>query len=187
MTTPLYYQTNFVSQGIPTTTPPVSGDIGNSLVPIGSILIYGGTSLPSGYLWCDGSSYSTSTYSRLFSVLNYTYGGSGNLFNVPNLSTRIPIGAGTQSNMTINYQGVGVNSGGNLKIASTQLPDHTHDPPSGSTGYVTSKSSGNPQFASSSTGLSFVYNSPTTGGVDGTIGGDYLPPFTVVNYIIKFQ
>lgn len=42
-----------------------------------------GTSVPVGWLLCDGSSYSVTQYSRLFSVIGYTYGGSGSTFKVP--------------------------------------------------------------------------------------------------------
>ena len=37
-----------------------------------------------GWLLCDGSSYSTTDYPDLFAVIQYTYGGSGDNFNVPN-------------------------------------------------------------------------------------------------------
>lgn len=43
-----------------------------------------GTSIPAGWLLCDGSSYTTSQYARLFQVIGYTYGGSGSTFKVPN-------------------------------------------------------------------------------------------------------
>lgn len=43
-----------------------------------------GTSVPNGWLLCDGKSYSTSQYARLFAVIGYTYGGSGSTFKVPN-------------------------------------------------------------------------------------------------------
>ena len=38
---------------------------------------------PSGALYCDGSSYDTTAEAELFAVIGYTYGGSGNSFNVP--------------------------------------------------------------------------------------------------------
>lgn len=62
-------------------------------VPVGTILMYGGTVLPTGYLWCDNANYSTTTYAALFAVLGYTWGGSGSLFKTPALSDRIPRGA----------------------------------------------------------------------------------------------
>jgi microcystin-dependent protein len=61
----------------------------------GVVKMYAGSSAPAGYLLCDGSSYSTSTYAALFSVIGYTFGGSGNNFNVPDMRGRVPIGVGT--------------------------------------------------------------------------------------------
>ena len=37
-----------------------------------------------GWLLCDGTSYSVSDYPNLFNVIGYTFGGSGDNFNVPN-------------------------------------------------------------------------------------------------------
>ena len=41
------------------------------------------TSAPLGWLACDGSSVSTTTYANLFAVIGYVYGGSGANFNLP--------------------------------------------------------------------------------------------------------
>lgn len=39
-----------------------------------------------GYLFCDGTTFSTTgDYSLLFSVIGYTYGGSGGYFQIPDL------------------------------------------------------------------------------------------------------
>ncbi len=54
-------------------------------VQTGTIIWFAANSVPSGYLAANGASLSTSTYSSLFSVIGYTYGGSGGAFNVPDL------------------------------------------------------------------------------------------------------
>lgn len=41
------------------------------------------TSLPNGWILCDGSLYSTSQFQQLFNVVQYTYGGAGDQFAVP--------------------------------------------------------------------------------------------------------
>ena len=71
-------------------------------VPIGAIIPFGGSSPPSGWLLCDGSAVSRSTYSRLFGVISTTFGvGNGSTtFNVPDLRGRDVIGAGTGSGLT---------------------------------------------------------------------------------------
>ena len=54
---------------------------------IGIIAYYPVSSIPTGWLRCDGSAYSRTTYARLFSKIGTTYGaGDGTTtFNVPNL------------------------------------------------------------------------------------------------------
>ena len=54
--------------------------------PVGSLMPYAGTTPPDGWLICDGSEISRTTYARLFSVIGTTYGaGDGNSsFNLPN-------------------------------------------------------------------------------------------------------
>lgn len=53
---------------------------------IGSIITWPTSSVPTGFLECNGDSKSTTgDYAALFAVLSYTYGGSGANFNIPNL------------------------------------------------------------------------------------------------------
>ena len=65
---------------------------------VGSIIPYAGSSIPSGYLLCDGSAISRTTYNALFQAIGTTYGaGDGNsTFNIPVLkdaySSMIPFG-----------------------------------------------------------------------------------------------
>jgi hypothetical protein len=70
------------------------------LFPPGMITAYGGNvnlllpnnGAPTGWLWCDGSSFavptaSTSTYYNLFQVIQFAYStGTGLTFSVPNLT-----------------------------------------------------------------------------------------------------
>ena len=52
--------------------------------PIGSTLFHMAETVPANYLLMNGASLSTTTYSLLFNVIGYKYGGSGNSFNLPN-------------------------------------------------------------------------------------------------------
>lgn len=54
-------------------------------VPSGAIFHLATSTCPSGYLICDGDSYSTTAYPALFAAIGYTYGGSGTTFKVPDL------------------------------------------------------------------------------------------------------
>lgn len=55
----------------------------NAVLPVGTIITWAGINAPSGFLYCVGTSLSTTTYAALFNVLGYRYGGSGGSFNLP--------------------------------------------------------------------------------------------------------
>jgi len=78
--------------------------VNNSLVNItGEIRPFAGTSLPSGWLFCNGATFSTSTYAGLFGVIGYTYGGSGSDPKVPNMSILTYITTGTSTGTYLTY------------------------------------------------------------------------------------
>jgi len=103
----------------------------------GTILPWSSTSLPSGFLECNGQSVSTSTYAALFAVIAYTYGGSGASFNVPNLQDNVALGrspgkalastggANTVTN-TGNIAGTVAGSTANATLSTAQLASHSH-------------------------------------------------------------
>lgn len=184
----LYYKTdyNFSGKATPELIP--STDLGNSFVPVGTILLYGGINLPTNYLWCNGSLYSTTTYSTLYSVIGNTYGSSTGNFQVPNMLKRFPIGTDSSSNMTISYTGVSVKNGGNSIINKNQLAQHEHNNPS-TTNFIIKTDT--PGYRVDNAGNSnYIIDIATeTGGIQGfsSTQQEFLPPFTVVNYIIKYQ
>lgn len=64
------------------------------LTPIGSIKMYGGSSAPTGWLICDGSAVSRTTYADLFAIVGTSFGvGDGSTtFNLPDFRGRVAIG-----------------------------------------------------------------------------------------------
>lgn len=58
---------------------------------------------PAGYLLCDGTTYNTTAYAALWSVIFYTYGGTGNNFKVPNFQGCFLRGAGSQTIGGVSY------------------------------------------------------------------------------------
>lgn len=91
-------------------------------VPTGAILPYGASVAPSGYLLCDGSAVSRTTYSALFAIVSTAYGaGNGTTtFNLPDFRGRFPLGvaaAGTGSTLGA--------TGGAIDHTHTG-PSHTH-------------------------------------------------------------
>ena len=56
-------------------------------LPIGAYLSYPSQkTIPAGFLIADGRSLKKSEYAELFTVIGYTYGGSGDNFNLPNFA-----------------------------------------------------------------------------------------------------
>jgi microcystin-dependent protein len=72
-------------------------------VPIGAIFPYAGTTLPPGYLFCDGSEVTIGQYSDLYAVLGYAYKTPSQLigkatFALPDLRGRFPLGRDNMDN-----------------------------------------------------------------------------------------
>ena len=62
------------------------------VMPTGVVLPYAGTSAPTGWLACDGTAISRTTYASLFAAISTSYGvGDGSTtFNLPDLRGRFP-------------------------------------------------------------------------------------------------
>lgn len=91
-------------------------------VPCGVIipLSYEPSTTPEDFLLCDGSSYTTTNYPNLFTLIGYTYGGSGTTFNIPDLRDK-------RGYMDLNSN-LGTISGANsITLTENQLPQHTHN------------------------------------------------------------
>lgn len=74
----------------------------NYMIPKGTMWNYAGDTAPTGWLFCDGSAISRTTYADLFAVIGTTYGvGDGSTtFNLPDSRGRALIGVGTGSGLT---------------------------------------------------------------------------------------
>lgn len=93
--------------------------------PAGIIFPYAGSTAPEGYLMCDGSAVSRSTYAALFAAIGTTYGaGDGSTtFNIPDLTGRVVIGvSGTHA--------LGTTGGEESHtLLEAELPVHHHEVP----------------------------------------------------------
>jgi microcystin-dependent protein len=101
----------------------VGGSTGGGTVVSGTIILWPGTGVPTGgYLQCDGSAVSRTTYATLFALFGTTFGpGNGSTtFNLPDLRGRVPMG--TSSSYTL-----GTNGGDEeVNLTVGQLPPHNH-------------------------------------------------------------
>jgi len=81
-----------------------SGGSSDSGVPIGSVHYFAASTPPANYLVCDGTALDTGEYAQLFNVTQYTFGGSGGSFNLPDLRGEFirdgTVGKGTDSGRT---------------------------------------------------------------------------------------
>jgi microcystin-dependent protein len=86
---------------------------------VGSILIWPSTTAPTDYLLCDGTSYSTSTYSTLYSAIGTTYGSGTDTFNVPDFTNN------SKTFMSSTYSDY-TGGNNNLDLSQTQWATHNH-------------------------------------------------------------
>jgi len=99
------------------------------LMPSGSIIAWGGkhSTIPVGYLFCDGFAHSRTTYSALFAALGTIHGsGDGSTtFNVPDLRDKFIIGANT-SETDDTFPGIAAGKTGGSADAIVVLHSHGH-------------------------------------------------------------
>lgn len=105
-----------------------------SVIPVGVIEMFAGSTAPNGWLVCDGSTVSRKTYGDLFKIIGTTYGAgnSNTTFTLPDMRGRCPIGVGTGSGLTARTLAAttGVES---ATLLEANLPSHAHAfTPSGS-------------------------------------------------------
>lgn len=95
--------------------------------PAGTVIAFAASAVPNGWLACDGSSVTTGAYPTLFSVVGYTYGGSGASFTLPDLCNRTPICAGTGTGLTARSLGAtGGAAAVTLAAGESGLASHSH-------------------------------------------------------------
>lgn len=156
-------------------------------IPSGALVSYGGASAPSGWLLCDGSAVSRTTYASLFTAIATTFGtGDGSsTFNLPDLRGRVVagkdnMGGSAASRLTSGGSGItgttiGATGGAETHTLTTaQLAGHTH---------IAGYTGGSGAYATLTAGSN-------TGAVDTESAGlgqahNNTQPTLVANYIIK--
>jgi microcystin-dependent protein len=152
-------------------------DVGDGGVPVGTVVLFGGATPPSGWLLCDGSEVSRTEFAELFGVLGGTWGiGDGlTTFNLPDLRGRVAIGSGVAPDLTSRTIG---DQGGEEEHLLTvdEMPSHSH-----TLGFTTGDQNG---------GIGVRFLGGSGGAATSAAGGDQahnnMPPFTVLHYIVKY-
>jgi len=112
-------------------------------VPTGAIIPYGGAVAPAGFLLCDGSTVSRTTYAALYAVIGFAYSPTpgtdpgGNNFHLPDGKGRAMYGKGAHSTMDTLGESDGLADGSRDGVPETTGPSSTNnstfDNPSGLT------------------------------------------------------
>jgi microcystin-dependent protein len=149
-----------------------------SIIPPGVTLPYSGTVVPTGWLTCDGSEVSRSTYAALYAALGgasspYGQGNGSTTFNLPDLRGRVV--AGKDSPVSGVYAD---------RLTSTTVNSRTLGQPGGEqTHALLSSESGVPAHSHGITepnsGQGHRHQTATTNGFGGegggANGGDFVP------------
>ena len=109
--------------------------IGESM-PLGAMMVYVSSTVPNAkWMRCEGQSLSTSLYADLFSVVGYSFGGSGVSFSLPDLRGQFV--AGYDSAGAVEYQTIGQGGGqDSVTLTKDQIPKHKHVLGTGTDGSV---------------------------------------------------
>lgn len=159
---------------------------------IGTIKIHASNTPPTGWLICDGSAVSRTTYAQLFVVVgvNFGVGDGSTTFNLPDLRGKVPVGR--DSGQT-EFDVLGETGGEKTHTLTAQeLPDHNHGLPmaigasANNTTDVPARGTG-PGDASFRNRDTSIYTSATYGSVaiSGSRAHNNLQPYISLNYIIK--
>jgi microcystin-dependent protein len=167
-------------------------------VNTGIILPWSDATPPSGFLECDGSAVSRSTYANLFAIIGITWGiGDGSTtFNIPDLEDRCCVNtspnkafATTGGANTVAVTGSVAGSSGSTALTTANIVSHSHTV--GLTGQLgpgfapaISNQNVNPGGTTSATGGDAGH----THSFSGTFAGSsksVLQPYLTIMYIIK--
>ena len=157
---------------------------------VGELKMWSTGTAPKGYLICDGSAVSRTTYADLFAAIGTTF-GSGNgstTFNLPDYRDTMPIGAGNLYN--INAKGGSRDAIVVSHSHSATDSGHSHQYRDlgygqGNGNFTGSSGSWSGNGGSTSAASTSTANiSVSTAGSDGTNAN--LPPYTGIHFIIRY-
>ena len=147
----------------------------NVAVNTGTIMSWSNSTVPSGFLECNGSAVSRTTYSDLFAVVGTTYGsGDGSsTFNLPDLQDNHPIGVSGS-------KALGTKAGStSVTLAETNLATHDHS--YSVTNYTASQSNTN-----AVQGRQLAYQTAkNVGNAGSSTAFNTFPPYIALKFMIK--
>lgn len=149
------------------------------VAPVGAMILYAGSPAPEGWLLCDGTPVSRSTYSALFAAIGTLWGpGDGTAtFHLPDLRGRAPIGAGQGGGLTNRSLGQAFGAETH-RLTVAEMPSHSHSLRTVPEADLGGGYSGGGWFGDP-TGV-------TTNPTGGDQPHNIMQPSVVVNFIIKY-
>jgi microcystin-dependent protein len=158
---------------------------------VGEIILWSGDTSPSiKWLVCDGANLLRTDYPDLFAVIGTIYGAAdGSHFSLPDLRSRVAIGAGTGAGLSA--YAIGDNLGEETHTLTTsETPSHSHS----DTGHTHTEGIAFPAIGAAIVGVPIPSSVPTAGvtgigfaGISNT-GGDgahnNIQPVLALNYLI---
>jgi len=165
-------------------------------IPTATIVPWSDSSVPTGFLECNGAAVSRTTYADLFAIVGTTYGtGDGSsTFNLPDLQDNVAVSksnnktlASTGGANTVASSGNIAGSTANATLSTAQLASHAHNVAGqfqGSMGGIYFQRSQGGSVTSSSTGSGQGHSH----NMSATFSGDansVLQPYLTIIYIIK--
>jgi microcystin-dependent protein len=179
------------------------------ITPVGTMVMFGGTTAPAGWLFCDGSEVRKSDYNDLWLSVGYNFkdasllSDSGvNFFAIPDMRGRFPLGldamGGSSANRVTDVAADSIGGTGgtqNTSLNVENLPEHEHDMEgdSGTQYYATRVGTGTPADTgaiqlSITSGTQGTHGLASSGGIKTTTtlgtAMNTIDPYLAVNYII---
>lgn len=95
---------------------------------IATVLLWAPNFAPLGWSYCNGGLVAISQNQALFALIGNTYGGDGQTtFALPDLRSRVPIGAGMGQGPGLTFYQRGVMGGvEDVTLTQTTMPEHMH-------------------------------------------------------------
>ena len=153
---------------------------GLSASAVGTINLWASSTVPDGWILCDGSSLlRTGTYAGLFAVIGTTYGtADGTHFNVPNFKGKVPVG---YNSAETEFNAMGKTGGEKTHtLTIAEMPAHTHTPPWDAVAWQAGA------LGFTSGGGNVIGATGNTGATGGSGAHNNLQPYLTLNYIIKY-
>ena len=168
-----------------------SGAGGIEIFPAGTIVGFGNTTPPSGFLACNDQAVSRTTYARLFAAIGTSFGvGDGSsTFNMPDLRDRVPLGYGTNnSSMGAATTGIGASA---VMTSATKTGLQTGSSTTGSTTVTLTKTNGtfatSAKDSSQSSAMTNVNTAAHTHSIPALTVDDFTISTTLPSQVIQYM